>query len=252
MTKPIVFISHTSDEAAIAEAFQELIGEKFLGLFEVFVSSDGKSIRMGQHWLESVSEALQSCVLELIVASPMSVSRPWVNFEAGAAWVRGIPIIPLCHSGMTPSQLPIPMNLLQGARATDEADLRRVFATLAHALGARAPDVDFSKFISDVNVFETGYLFWDKVNAALQAFHELDPRLTSTLFSGAAAKMQLDEHQINNIGVACRTLAEHKLVESQLRLAAAYGPGGASFLCHFIPSPALGLRIKEPGFKKPR
>lgn len=192
MTKPIVFISHTSEEATVAQSFQDLVGDKFLGLFDVFVSSDGQSIRMGQHWLDSVSRALQACVLEVIVASPMSVVRPWVNFEAGAAWVRGIPIIPLCHSGMTPSKLPVPLNLLQGARATDEADLRRVFATLANALGARTPDVDFSKFVSGIETFETSYLYWSRANEAFQSFHDLNPQLASGLLSGKLVKAHIE------------------------------------------------------------
>ena len=34
--------------------------------------------------------------------------RPWVNIELGAAWIKRVPIIPLCHSGLTPSDLPWP------------------------------------------------------------------------------------------------------------------------------------------------
>ncbi len=252
MPKPIVFISHTSEEADVAQSFQSLIGDKFLGLFDVFVSSDGKSIRVGQQWLDSVSQALQACVLEVIIASPTSVTRPWINFEAGAAWVRGIPIIPLCHSGMTPSKLPVPLNLLQGARATDDADLRRVFATFAHALDARTPDVDFSDFVAGVATFERNYLYWNKVNAAFQSLHDLDPQLPSLLLSGSTVKANLDEEQIGRIELACKTLAEHKLVDCQLRLAAAYGPSGPNYLCHFVPDASLSIRTKDSGFQKPK
>ncbi len=45
MTKSLVFISHIGDEAEIATEFKTLIEDHFLGLIDVFVSSDGTSIK---------------------------------------------------------------------------------------------------------------------------------------------------------------------------------------------------------------
>lgn len=109
--KTLVFISHITPEKEVAIAFKELIEESFLNMIEVFVSSDGESINMGQRWLESITVALKKCSIEIVLCSPQSVQRPWINFEAGAAWIRDIPVIPLCHSGMEPSKLPVPLNL---------------------------------------------------------------------------------------------------------------------------------------------
>ena len=92
--------------------------------------------------------------MAIILASPESVKRPWVNFEGGAAYIRGIPVIPLCHSGMTPSKLPAPLNTLQGATASVEAELRAIFPVLAKALGGSTPPVDFANFIGVVKKFE--------------------------------------------------------------------------------------------------
>lgn len=100
MEKSSVFISHIGDEATIAREFKSLIEENFLGMIEVFVSSDGSSVKMGEKWLNDISDALERCAVEIVICSPISVRRPWINFEAGAGWVRGIPVIPLCHSGM--------------------------------------------------------------------------------------------------------------------------------------------------------
>ena len=40
--------------------------------------------------------------------SRRGVRRPWVNFEAGAAWLAGKPLIPVCYGKMTIDTLPRP------------------------------------------------------------------------------------------------------------------------------------------------
>lgn len=108
MQKPLVFISHITTEKEIAIALKGLVEQAFLGMVDVFVSSDPNSIAMGGRWLNDITYGLKTCVIEIVLAGPSSVTRPWINFEAGAGWVRDIPVIPLCHSGMTPSVLPAP------------------------------------------------------------------------------------------------------------------------------------------------
>lgn len=48
MDKKIVFISHITEEKELAVKTKELIEESFLGMIEVFVSSDEHSISLGQ------------------------------------------------------------------------------------------------------------------------------------------------------------------------------------------------------------
>ena len=117
MDKPYVFISHISQEAQLAELFKSQIAQDFLGMIEVFVSSDGESISVGSKWLNDMDAALKNAKVELIICSEDSVKRPWINFEAGAGWVKGIPIVPVCHTGLRPVDLPIPLNMLQGSAA---------------------------------------------------------------------------------------------------------------------------------------
>lgn len=57
-----------------------------------------------------MNTALNLASVHVILCSPESVARPWIQFEAGAAQIRGIPIIPICHSGLTPAQLPVPLS----------------------------------------------------------------------------------------------------------------------------------------------
>jgi hypothetical protein len=157
VSKAVVFISHISEEREIAQVLKKLVEASFLGLIEVFVSSDANSIKLGRKWLDNITTALKSCTVEIIIASPTSVKRPWINYEAGAGWVRDIPVIPLCHSGITPSTLPTPLSELQAALATDKEQLARLVPVLAEAIGSAEPMIDWSEFIEAVQKYEAVY-----------------------------------------------------------------------------------------------
>ena len=123
--QPIVFISNISEEAEVAAALKELVKDNFPQTLDIFVSSDGESIKMGRDWLDKVLKALRSCVVQIIICSPKSVTREWINLEAGAALARDIPIIPACHSGMIPIKLPVPLLLRQTAKLTDIEGMKK-------------------------------------------------------------------------------------------------------------------------------
>lgn len=167
MDKPVVFISHITEEKEMAVALKELIGESFLGMMEIFVSSDEESLPMGSRWLDNVTEALKNCSIELILCSPQSVKRPWINFEAGAGWIRDIPVIPLCHSGMEPCKLPVPLNLLQAAKIDDVSSLKLIFHVLASAIGVNIPKTVFDDFAVKMKELEEKYTFWDDINCEM-------------------------------------------------------------------------------------
>lgn len=152
--KPVVFISHITEEKDIAIALKNLLETSFLNAVEFFVSSDDKSIPMGADWLQTVKDNLTNCISEIVIASSTSIGRVWIGFEAGAVWIQGKPVIALCHSGITKNQLPPPLGHLQGADANNEADLKRIIENVAKQLGLSTPTVDFSQFSEEVRVFE--------------------------------------------------------------------------------------------------
>ena len=172
MNKPIVFISHITEEKEMVIELKKLIEDSFLGMLEVFVSSDENSISSGSRWLDNITDALGSCVIELILCSPKSIQRPWVNFEAGAGWIRDIPVIPLCHSGMKPSKLPLPLNLLQAVEISELSSLKLIFPVLANSIGAQCPKIVFDDFIGKMKDLEDKYTFWNDINEALRIFKE--------------------------------------------------------------------------------
>lgn len=215
MAKSLVFISHINAESEVAVEFKALIETHFLGMIDVFVSSDGQTIQMGQKWLDSISTALNSCAVEIVICSPMSVSRPWVNFEAGAGWVRNIPVIPLCHSGISPSGLPVPLNMLQAAKLTDISGLKLVFPVLAAALGAKTPNVDFTQFVQKIGAFEARYTFWNKCNEAFLELDQIDTRIIPALKAGQSVVLDLTDIQQNQLKAAVSFLTGADVINFQ-------------------------------------
>ncbi|MBE9593659.1 MAG: toll/interleukin-1 receptor domain-containing protein, partial [Proteobacteria bacterium] len=92
--KPIVFVSHVEEDAVVASKIKNWLEDNLLEGIEVFVSSD-KGIKPGDKWEERIIEKLQNCNIALVVCTQMSVRQPWINFEAGGAWVKGARVIPL-------------------------------------------------------------------------------------------------------------------------------------------------------------
>jgi TIR domain len=140
-----IFISHISEESALATLLKNRIEGDFLGLVTVFVASDGASISAGSDWLESVRDGLDKASLQIVLCSATSVQQPWVNFEAGAAWLKGVPIVPLCHSGFNPEQLPMPLLILQGGSVSRPETFSSLYARLADLAKSRVPHIDFAE-----------------------------------------------------------------------------------------------------------
>src|SRR4051812_47057901 len=128
--KPKIFISHISDESVLAVILKNRLLKDFLGLIDVFVSSDEVSIDAGANWLEAIKSALESARVELVLCSKASIKRPWINFEAGAGWLKGLPIVPICHTGLRPNDLPMPLTVLQAIEASKEAGLKKLYRLL--------------------------------------------------------------------------------------------------------------------------
>ncbi|MFZ2727397.1 MAG: toll/interleukin-1 receptor domain-containing protein [Methylococcaceae bacterium] len=154
MSKSTIFISHITQEKEIAYAIKNLLEDKFLGTISVFVSSHEESLPMGDDWISTIKKSMIDCHLLIVICSPISIVRPWINFEAGAGWIKGIPVIPLCHSGLTPDKLPVPINSFQGGTLNRKEDITRLFNRIASLFNMKAPKLDDDNFFNTINSFE--------------------------------------------------------------------------------------------------
>jgi hypothetical protein len=213
--KPKVFVSHIAEEAGLAGLFRDRIARDFLGMVEVFVSSDSRSISVGDKWLNEIDSALKNAKAELLLCSRRSVARPWINFEAGAGWVRGIPIVPICHTGMRPVDLPVPLNMLQGITANVAEDLNRLYQLLARELGSQVPDVDFRDFANAVRLFEDEYGTICHVREAVAGISEQLPSLAAIFVPAPVhrkASGDIPEHTLNQIRKHLDRLQQMKMI----------------------------------------
>lgn len=131
MNKPLIFISHITEEKHIAEAIQQMISDAFLNSFDTFVSSNPNNLPLGSGWHQTISEKLKKSSMGIIIISPKSKKREWINFEAGALWMKDVPVIPACHSGMKINELDYPLAAFQATDLTDKESVKYLLSRIA-------------------------------------------------------------------------------------------------------------------------
>lgn len=138
-----LFISHIHEEAAIALILKDWIESSFIGQCEVFVSSDDSDIPAGSKWLSQVDNAIDESSILVVLCSVHSLSRPWINFETGCGWIKRVPIVPICHSGLKKSELPPPISTFQALELEDPKFIDNLLLSLAKHFGfSKIPRID--------------------------------------------------------------------------------------------------------------
>jgi hypothetical protein len=85
---PLIFISHDTRDAELAEAFGKLLKSVSAGMIKTFRSSDKKGtdgIDFGDEWYKRLMAKLQSTSDVVCLFTERSLERPWILFEAGVA-----------------------------------------------------------------------------------------------------------------------------------------------------------------------
>jgi hypothetical protein len=85
---PLVFISHDSRDADLAEAFSNLLTDASGGILKSFRSSDKKGtagIEYGQEWYRAIMQKLDDATDVVALLTARSLNRPWILYETGVA-----------------------------------------------------------------------------------------------------------------------------------------------------------------------
>ena len=147
-----IFISHIAEEAPIVEVLKDWIESTFLGQCEVFASSDAEALTAGSKWIDEIDQALDSAKVFLVLCSPASLKRPWINFETGWGWIKGLPVIPICHSGQNTTDLPPPISTFQALEIDSRGFVSDLFSQLAAHLGfPNYPRIDKDAMAEELN-----------------------------------------------------------------------------------------------------
>lgn len=131
-----VFISFIHEEEKIAKAVQIFLKKK-LEKQNIFLSSDKWQVFAGELWLDRIRQELSSAKVVILLFSHKSVVRPWVNFEAGAAWLTDKAVIPVCFGDMAKEELPKPYSGIQALSLRTEAYY--LLTSVAHHLKILSP-----------------------------------------------------------------------------------------------------------------
>lgn len=87
-TRTLVFISHDSRDADLAEAFGNLLTDVSAGTLKSFRSSDKKGntgIEFGTEWYTAIMSQLGYATDVVALLTHHSLDRPWILYEAGVA-----------------------------------------------------------------------------------------------------------------------------------------------------------------------
>lgn len=140
-----IFISHINEDKEIAISLKDLIETRFSGNIPIFVSSDKTSIKYGKEWFPQIKEEIASCQYALILCSPLSINRPWINFESGAAHMIDHFVVPLCYAGLPANELLPPLNQLQGLNVNDHDAIIALFYQIASSFNIEFNDSKISE-----------------------------------------------------------------------------------------------------------
>jgi hypothetical protein len=161
-----VFISHITEESKVASTLKEWIESTFIGKCSVFVSSDSESIPAGTKWFDEITKAITKSKILILLCSPRSIYKPWINFEAGCGWIKELPVIPICYGGLTKNDLPPPISALQSLDF-DEQLPEKLFRTLSKYLEIkRLPRINYNEMFSELDSAIEGVSVGSNIPAA--------------------------------------------------------------------------------------
>lgn len=148
---PLVFISHDSRDAELAEAFGKLVKSVSAGMIKTFRSSDKKGnegIDFGDEWYKRLMSKLQATSDVVCLFTERSLDRPWILFEAGVAKGKlGTPVIGIA--------LGVPLNRVstgpfyQFQNMDDSAD---DLTKLVNQLARRVPNLELDADVVEAQV----------------------------------------------------------------------------------------------------
>jgi hypothetical protein len=130
-----VFISHIGEESATAILLKDLLQRTFSRNLPVFVSSDYESIRGGDTWYTRIVQGIRASAVVIVLLSPDSVERKWINFEAGVGVGANVTVIPALIHGLTVGRVGHPLTSLHIRSLETQKDVNAVMNDVGAKIG---------------------------------------------------------------------------------------------------------------------
>jgi hypothetical protein len=125
---PELFISHAAVDKPLAEFIENCL-RPLLAETAIFRTTRVDQIPAGKAWLQHIHEHIKSAEQFIVLLTPVSVKRPWISFETGAAWASGKLLIPVV-AGMRKEEVPEPLRSLQLLALEDPVEAAEAFRVL--------------------------------------------------------------------------------------------------------------------------
>lgn len=246
---PLVFISHDTRDAELAEAFSNLLKSVSAGVLKSFRTSDRKGnqgIEYGVEWYPEIIKNIQGASDVVCLLTERSVNRPWILFEAGMAKGKlDTPILGVAIGVQLKDVSTGPFAQFQNC-GDDEDSLTKLVFQLVDRIPNSEPDRDTIKF--QVEKF--------KVKA-----QEIIEKLRNSEDNPSDNKSDVNVHDIENS--SAKLFEEIKIMFQDLpsridkssrndgkRRRRNINPKMMDELIHMSPSPRIGVKIALSLYKE--
>lgn len=149
-----VVLSHIAEDLKVASVLGQWI-ESSLDR-DIRFSSDAEGFRPDEQRRVGIDGALAEARVVLVLCSARSIGLPWISFEAGCAWHKGVPVMSVCHDGCSADDLPAPLGSFRAFDLTDATSCQALLETLAnHLERRRVPRIDCGQMVAELKAAPT-------------------------------------------------------------------------------------------------
>lgn len=135
--KKHVFLSYTREDQPLARVINQWLIREFSDGCDV--SDFLSDMTGGTEWMNTIRLSLKKADVVLLICSHASIDRWWMIIETGAGWGLDKPLVPLCHSGLMPDDLPEPLHQVNALSVEDGEFARRLFRSVADNISLTRP-----------------------------------------------------------------------------------------------------------------
>lgn len=150
--KPVIFISHSSDDEELAHLIGQQIENACDNQVKAFVAR--YSIPAGETWRDDILQNLKAAQVLIVLVSESSSRSRWVGFEIGYLWPRisrkgkeKLPVYPLCLPGNTVFS---PLDGIQGKSLDNFEELVGVFEKICTQVGGDIGKINVEVIVDKV------------------------------------------------------------------------------------------------------
>jgi len=146
-----IFVSHSSKDEAIAEAFVQLV-RAALNISSKGIrctSVEGYKLSAGADSNEQLRSEVFGCELFVALLSPTSMESTYVMFELGARWGIRRYLVPILVGGLDPGTLKAPLSGIHAISGVSDSDMHQLIGDIGSKLSLNVESpASYSKALS--------------------------------------------------------------------------------------------------------